>query len=389
MAARAELLDDTGRSDPAGWEDALSDGVVHLLLTVHARSRRLLAAEVERIEERLRCRSGLARGQPQVAHVLTNADGATHEHFGFVDGFGQPAIAGSDAVEYPGQGVPKSGRLRALLRRLTRTTGWRPLAAGEFVLGYRDEDGVVAEAPAQPFGRNGTFMVVRKLGQDVAAFRRLIRDIAREHWSDDEALAGAKIVGRWCDGTPLARSTQRPDPELAGDRKRVNDFCYAADPGGRACPVGAHIRRANPRDGLVGGAIRTRRHRIVRRGMPYGSPLPAGADDDQQRRGLMFVCFNASILRQFEVVNRWLHDGDAFGLGDERDYLTAARDERGDTMVVQGDPPAVLRSHPPLVWTLGGEYLFMPGLVALRALADADGLPPPAPGGRLTGVRAT
>ena len=110
--------------------------------------------------------------------------------------------------------------------------------------------------------------------------------------------------------------------EGSGPREVLNDFRYGGDPRGRACPLGAHIRRANPRDGLPGGAQRTRRHRIIRRGMPYGPDERAGD------RGLIFVCFNASIVRQFEVVNGWLMDGDIFGLGRDPDMLAGPRPGR-------------------------------------------------------------
>ena len=78
----------------------------------------------------------------------------------------------------------------------------------------------------------------------------------------------AKILGRWPDGTPLASSPVE-DPLISNSRRRSNEFLYADDPNGLACPLGAHVRRANPRDGMPGGAERTMRHRIIRRGMPY------------------------------------------------------------------------------------------------------------------------
>jgi hypothetical protein len=135
------------------------------------------------------------------------------------------------------------------------------------------------------------------------------------------------------------------------------------------CPVGSHIRRANPREGLAGGAARTRRHRIVRRGMPYGPPL-AGDEDDGVPRGLVFTCFNASIARQFEVVQDWCVDGNVFGLGPgDRDLLAGA--DRGRTgFTIAGAPPVrVPGPGRPLVTVRGGEYLFLPSLTGLRAIA--------------------
>ena len=76
------------------------------------------------------------------------------------------------------------------------------------------------------------------------------------------------------------------------------------------------MRRTNPRDALGWEGRLTARHRILRRGMPYGPPLPDGADDDGEERGLLFVCLQASIARQFEIVQtQWCNDGNAFGLG--------------------------------------------------------------------------
>jgi Dyp-type peroxidase family len=249
--------------------------------------------------------------------------------------------------------------------------GWRPLASGEFVLGYRDDDGVIPAAPTAPVGRNGTFMVFRKLHQDVAAFRRLLKSIAYKHFSGDEELAAAKLAGRWRDSAPVRLfpgGDHNGHPKLS--KADINDFRYRGDYDGRACPLGAHVRRANPRDAMYGGSERSRRHRIIRRGMPYGQPLAPGTfEDDGGERGLIFVCFNASIARQFEAVNRWLLDGDPFALGSEADALTA---HKQDLMTVQGNPPSLLEIEP-IVWTRGGEYLFLPGLTALDALSDSDG----------------
>jgi Dyp-type peroxidase family len=276
------------------------------------------------------------------------------EHFGFADGFGQPkpVVAGRGRTERDRQ---EAGRTTAL---------------GEFVHGYRDEDGGLPPAPAPPFDRNGTFMVFRKLAQDVMGFRALLRELAWWHFNSDQELTAAKLVGRWRDGTPLI---QRPTPATAPPRRanRLNDFGYGGDPDGYSCPIGAHIRRANPRDGLHGGYKRTRRHRIMRRGMPYGPWLPAiGPDADpsdaEDKRGLLFVCLNTSIANQFEVVNGWLNDGAAFGLGSDVDVLAGTGPV--GMMSVQGAPP-VLMAGRSLVWTRGGEYLFLPSLHALDALA--------------------
>ena len=152
-------------------------------------------------------------------------------------------------------------------------------------------------------------------------------------------------MGRWRDGTPLELSPAAPQPGWAREARgaRLNDFLYASDADGHRCPVGAHVRRANPRDALGWGAKLTRRHRIIRRGMPYGRPLPDGAPDDAADRGLMFVCHQASISRQFEVIQGlWLADGDALGLGDDGDPVMGSTPTAGRApakLTIQGDPP--------------------------------------------------
>jgi deferrochelatase/peroxidase EfeB len=215
-------------------------------------------------------------------------------------------------------------------------------------------------------------MVYRKLAMDVAAFRRFVME-AGKRFPGGPALLAAKIVGRWPDGTPLVVSPEWPDAAVAADPARVNDFSYAADGEGFRCPVGAHIRRANPRDapGFFGGRL-SNRHRIIRRGRSYGPPLPAGIlDDDGVDRGLVFVCFNASIWRQFETVQAlWIDDGDPFGLGPDKDFLAGEPHGTTGKMTIQGRPPFFLKPQPRFVTMRGGEYLFRPSMSALRWLAS-------------------
>ena len=152
--------------------------------------------------------------------------------------------------------------------------GWRPLEPGEFILGYRDEDGVLPEAPVPPFARNGTFMVYRKLAQDVPAFERLVRAAADEHFDGDVELVAAKLAGRWRDGSPLMLHPWIDRGR--GPREVLNDFRYGGDELGRSCPLGAHVRRANPRDGLPGGAHADAPapHHPARHPVPAPAPRP-------------------------------------------------------------------------------------------------------------------
>ena len=292
------------------------------------------------------------------------------EHFGFVDGLSQPRIHGV-------------------------TSGRRPaeLPAGEALLGYRDVDGDTAGAglPTK-LARNGSYLVYRKLEQDVPAFRALTRELGHrledrvEPGTDPEQLAAAKLMGRWRDGTPLT-------PFSAGGQAEPTRGHFGFqenDAEGHGCPVGAHIRRANPRDSRpvdpnsgadTGGengleAKLTLRHRMLRRGIPYGKPLPEDAGEtagpNGQGRGLLFLALVGDLRRQFEFVQaHWMADGNAFRLGTDRDVLSGAT-EQGNKFVVQGEPPTFIKPTTPLVTCRGGEYFFLPGIAALRRIAATD-----------------
>src|SRR5215212_7273676 len=171
-------------------------------------------------------------------------------------------------------------------------------------------------------GRNGTYIVFRKLRTKVAAYRQYLRAKAADR--ADEALLGAKMVGRWQSGAPLALSPDHDDARLGADPDRRNDFGYADDPRGFKCPAGAHARRANPRDAFDGeGGVNVRLHRMIRRGTSYGPVLPEGVvDDDGADRGIIFVFAGAHLGRQFEFVKtQWLNDGIFIGAPLEKDPL--------------------------------------------------------------------
>jgi Dyp-type peroxidase family len=350
MAARAQLLGDTGPSAPDRWHPGLGDGHAHVLVSVYGRDDDALAREVGEVQAGVESTAGASVVHERETRELAGS----REHFGFDDGFGQPAV---DSV----RGDPTARGVRGFF-------GWRSLPVGEFVLGYRDGEGALPAAPTGGLGRNATYLVYREYDQDVAGFRRFATSAATDVGEDEEWVA-ARIIGRWRDGTPLDLSPDRPQPRISGDRVRINDFDYGDDPHGARCPLGAHVRRANPRNGIAYGNNMTRRHRIIRRGMPYGPPLPAGAEDDGAERGLLFLCFNADLVRQFEFIQReWVLDGDIFGLGTDCDPLLG--DGSGTAkMTVQGARPRFLAPLPRFVTVRGGEYLFVPGRRALAALA--------------------
>jgi Dyp-type peroxidase family len=351
MAERAaRVLGDTGASHPDNWEPGPQSEGAHILVVLQAERGAELKAETERL-------LGEAAGvEPFLVQRGLTLPWA-REHFGFSDGFAQPAVR---KVRYTGGQLKGNG----VPLRFGR---WRRMALGEFVLGYYDEDNVRPEGPPGLLGRHGTYMVWRKLEQDVDGFRDSM--LAAAGGDEDRARwLKARVVGRWDDGTPLAVSPDRPDKKLATDPKRRNNFRYADDPVGLRCPVGAHVRRTNPRDALGWGHKRSFRHRILRNGFAYEDRVDGGAT----RRGLVFVCFNANISRQFEVVQgAWSADGRIFGLGRDRDPLGGGQVAGGGKFVIGGSPPYFLA--PPLrqfVTTCSGEYLFVPGIPALRVLAE-------------------
>jgi Dyp-type peroxidase family len=349
MAARAALLGDVGESSPAVWEKPLGTPDVHVLLTAISpdTSRRDdLLARAREASEHL---AGVEVIYRQDAYLLPTG----REAFGFKDGISNPAVEGS--------GIPGTNPQE------------RPLKAGEFVLGYLDETGAVPAMP-QPdvLGRNGTYLAFRKLHQRVAALRQYLR--AQSSSADEEELLAAKMVGRWRSGAPLVLTPERDDPALGADPTRNNNFLYHNDdPRGIQCPVGSHIRRANPRDTFKDELIGVNRlHRMIRRSTSYGPPLPAGVgQDDGAERGTVFIFVGAHLKRQFEFVQtQWVNGGVFLGAPEEKDPLVGSNDGSGSFTVPRSPVRRRLHGLPRFTVTRGGEYCFVPGLSALRWLSE-------------------
>lgn len=362
MKARREILYDTGRNGPAHWDAAWKDGV-HAWLAVNARSKEALEERCAAMERLMGETGGAKLLQAQDAcAIYFNEKPSTQEHFGYTDGFGNPDFKGAERDCVPGQG------------KLAAGGGWEPLATGEFLLGYADEAGELPVAPIPHLlGRNGTFMVYRKLHQNVATFRKYLEEKGKLYGGGKEKLA-AKLVGRWRDGTPLELSPEAPDQEIVKDSSRNTNFTYGSDPEGVRCPLGAHLRRAHPRDafGFNGGLVN--RRRIMRRGLPYGEYVPEGQPvSDEDDRGIIFMALNASIFRQFEFVQQqWMQYGNDAHQGNDRDPLTGNDDGTGKFMV-QGttdprNPPFLCGGLPTFVELRGGDYFFMPSLTALAMM---------------------
>lgn len=342
MAARAAFhLRDIGDDLPHHWElePPFAGRGVHALLLVSARDKPALDEQVSALEL-----TAAARGLVQVGAQYAAALGPDHmsdrEHFGFRDGISQPTISGSGLEE-----AQPADRLVA--------------APGEFVLGYLDELGSRPMPRPEPLGKNGSYGVYRKLQQHVAAFRDCVQR------GDDGELLAAKMMGRWPSGAPLALAADADDPALAADPERNNQFSYTEDPRGFACPRGAHVRRARPRD----DNLSNRRHLLLRRGLTYGNELPPGEPEDGADRGLVGLFLAASIERQFEFVQRqWLNWVQFDGLGNDPDPITGPG---GGTFTWQRRTgPRPFRDLPRFVTARGGEYFFLPSVTALRFLSN-------------------
>jgi Dyp-type peroxidase family len=345
MVARAEMLGDTGANHPENWIGGLASPDLHAIVILFARDA----------AERQRCVAEHQRLVAQCAgvEVLSSLDlEATppfeyaHDHFGYRDRMSQPVIEGSGDEPTPGTGIP--------------------LKAGEFILGYPDENGPPVNLP-QPeiLSRNGSYMAYRRLQEHVGRFR----DFLREHGEtlEEQELMAAKLMGRWRSGAPLVLAPNKDDPALGADPQRNNDFSYKQmDPHGYAVPLGSHIRRMNPRD----TAANMNRRRMIRRGGTYGPHLPEEVPEDGIERGIAAFIICASLIRQFEFAqNVWVNDRNFHELGNERDPVCGNQDGTLEFKIPKRPVRKKIIGLPAFTTLRGGAYFFLPGLKALRYLA--------------------
>ena len=382
LPERSRRLGDTGANDPADWAWGSGPRCAHVLLLLYALPGGLDAFENDIQAQCASAFDAVAR--------LTTTDMGGVEPFGFTDGISQP--------EVDWDGKRRMGDEDKVLRY------GNEVCLGEFVLGYRNEYGLYADRPLldpqrdpqallpraedhpdqADLGRNGSYLVLRQLEQDVAGFWRWITEATHGDATERELLAAA-MVGRTKTGEPLAG---------CGDRG-LNRFDFDTDPDGLRCPLGAHVRRANPRTadmpagtgGPVSQLVRTlgfdaaarrhdlvasaRLHRLLRRGREYSL-------DGGTRQGLHFVALNANIARQFEFVQTaWIASAHFDGLSGEVDPLLGTRSpssagDAADAFSRPGEDQPNRRETglPQFVTVRGGGYFFLPGLRALRYLLE-------------------
>jgi deferrochelatase/peroxidase EfeB len=229
MRGRAHLAGDVGPHAPEHWEGGLGGPDIHAMGWIRTDSDEGLEEATRVIRAEMEATGGVAIQFVQDTKALAheNGIGSEGEHFGFADPISQPPIEGADAPMYPGDGV------------LEADGTWRALKPGEFLLGYEDEAGAEGVLAPEPFELrlNGTYVVFRKLYQDVAAFRRYLGAAAKSLYvSDDphhQELVAAKMMGRWRSGCPIDLSPDKDDPAIAADPNRRNNFTYAGDDEGR------------------------------------------------------------------------------------------------------------------------------------------------------------
>ncbi len=399
--SRSRRLGDVDDNGPSEWRWGGPGKVPHLLVMYFAESERLSAF--------VQSSTGDAWNEAFEVEWLYTSDLDGIEPFGFPDGISQPQIDWQQQRDVPTGQLDYSN----------------VVALGEFLLGYRNEYGKYTDRPLvdadsasanllpaeeapekKDIGRNGTYLVMRDLRQDVQGFWRFISEHAGGDLAEAEKLAAA-MVGRTKEGDPLASIQQEPIPGIDPDQIQQNQFTFDGDPAGVRCPFGAHVRRANPRNtdypgrpnGLLAKVITmlgfgpkgfrddlmssVRFHRILRRGREYGPYLPtekaiSPAELNDQERGLRFICLNANILRQFEFLqNAWMASTKFSGLTEESDPLLGNRAPIPGCPVTNdfNMPQEGLRRRvsglPQFVTVRGGAYFFLPSLRALRYFAGA------------------
>jgi deferrochelatase/peroxidase EfeB len=366
-AERARLVGDTGTSGPENWIGGFGTGNDHVLVTLHALSPEAMTlysgrlsalfAEDDAFQELWRG-DGMALMEMQDGKPVPT----TKVHFGYTDGISMTTIRGGPERYKPDHQQPCEPWLFVLLDE----------AENYFVPEPRE------------LGLNGSFAVFKMIRTDVVGFENFLQ--SKKDQIDPELLA-AKMCGRWRNGVPLALSPETDSPLQGGvSAEHLNDFEYvnadgSGDPKGLLCPVGAHIRRVNPRgqpitgQGNPGGSNNT--HRLIRRGMPYGPVYDPTQPYDGVERGLLGYFINSNIENQYEfVLSQWVKDSEFAGAvrlpPKSKDPLIGTQDPAESIFVIpqaKGAPPIRIAGLSSFVTTQAAVYCFLPSITAIQFIA--------------------
>lgn len=417
-ASRSRRLGDTCNNSPAHWYWGADGNVPHAVIMLFAKP-----GELE--ESKQSIQNQFRDADFRDVRCLSTSDMGGREAFGFLDGISQPELDWE--------------LKRRVSRNADQLTYGNVVCLGEFLLGYSNEYGrytdrplldpedpgseVLLEAEDHPgkkdLGLNGTYVVMRDLEQDVRGFWQFVDSVSGSNPAERYQLAEAMVGRVLSDGRPLIPLNEAPiagvgtsaNPNQRRLDIELNQFTYDSDPDGARCPVGAHIRRGNPRSPDIPGdpkwwlphlvhmlgfgdknvrddlVASTRFHRLLRRGREYGEKLsseealqPAPASGEPPR-GLRFVAVNANIQRQFEFVqNAWMARTKFDGLTEESDPLL------GNRAPVNGCPFTNTFSLPQknevrqrimdvqqFITIRGGGYFFLPSMRALSYISQIGG----------------
>ena len=390
MASRQQILNDP----PSGqWTTLKPDPDLHGVFVLAGASH---AEVVDIISLRLAppADNGWKRLGEQIGQVRPDPVRG-HEHFGYADGVSQPGVRGT--IDDGSAFIPSTGPDDD-----QGMEGQDLLWPGEFVFGYPGQDemkpitekGPVA-APPVPFMNNGSFFVFRRLAQLVPEFNALVNNASSAiAGSSDKAspdLLGAQMVGRWKSGAPIINAPMQDDATIADGTAKVNAFEFNGDRTGLKCPWAAHVRKAYPRNDVLGNTTpsddesnaaesKTQTHRLMRRGIAFGpevtedeamSGTSAGGD---QTRGLLFMCYQTSLDKQFEFVQqRWADTTDFTQpgsgidpiIGQSANVLRPFLGAAPFSGVAANKPTMQLKGF---VHMQGGAYFFVPSIKELKAI---------------------
>ncbi len=366
-AERAALVGDTGPSAPQNWIGGFGRGGDHVLVTLHAIGPEAMSAYSDRLSALFAERGAFRevwRGDGMA--LMEMRDGVPvptfKVHFGYTDGISQTTISGGPE-RYP-------------------PDHQKPCEPWLFVLQDEAENYFVPEP--RELGLNGSFAVFKMAETDVVGFENFLQ--SNKDKIDPELLA-AKMCGRWRNGVPLALSPDTDSPPGGISPEQLNNFEYvnadgSGDPKGVRCPVGAHMRRINPRgqpvtgQGQPGGSNNT--HRLIRRGLPYGPVYDPTQPYDGIERGLLGYFINSNIENQYEfVLSQWVNDAEFAGAvrlnPKSKDPMIGTQDPAESIFAIpqaNGTPPIKVTGLSTFVTTKAAAYCFLPSATAIKFIAS-------------------